>query len=202
EQLRALARKQGATLFVTLLAAFQVLLSRYSSAEDVVVGTAVANRTRRETEELIGFFVNTLALRTDLSGDPPFTELLKRVREVCLGAYAHQDAPFEALVEELRPERSLSHSPLFQVMFVLHNEPSRTLELPGLQLSVDGDRYSPAKFDLRLSLAELPKVAGRGLSCSLTFNTDLFDSETVSRMAAHFERLLRTAAAAPATRIP
>src|SRR5262249_972582 len=198
EQLRALARKQGATLFMTLLAAFQVLLSRYSSGEDVVVGTAVANRTRRETEELIGFFVNALALRTDLSGDPRFRELLGRVREVCLGAYAHQDAPFEALVEELRPERSLSHSPLFQVAFGLDNTPSKELELPDRRLPAVEAEEEAARFDLTLWVVE--REDG-GMSGKRTYRTELFDVETVRRMTGRWQALLRSITATPDARL-
>ena len=134
EKLQALSREQGVTLFMTLLSAFAVLLGRYAGQRDVAVGTPIANRTRRETEGLIGFFVNTLVMRHDLSGDPRFVDLLKRTRETALQAYAHQDVPFEQLVEELNPERSLSHSPLFQVMFVLQNMPFEELELPGLEV--------------------------------------------------------------------
>ena len=130
-----MSRQEGATLFMTLLAAFKVLLHRYTSQDDLVVGTPIANRNRLETEGLIGFFVNALVLRTDLSGNPSFRELLRRVREVCLAAYGHQDLPFERLVEELHLERDLSRNPLFQVMFVLHNTRCETMELPGLTLS-------------------------------------------------------------------
>ena len=132
QQLQGLSRGQGVTLYMTLLSAFAVLLGRYAGQQDVAVGTPIANRTRRETEGLIGFFVNTLVMRHDLSGDPRFIELLKRTRSMALEAYAHQDVPFEQLVEELNPQRSVSHSPLFQVMFALQNAPFEALELPGL----------------------------------------------------------------------
>src|SRR6185503_10809032 len=133
--LKELSRREGVTLFMSLLAAWQVLLSRYSGQEEIVVGSPIAGRTRGETEGLIGFFINTLVLRSDLSGDPSFVALLQRVKEVCLGGYGHQEVPFEKLVEELQPERSLSHNPLFQVMFVLQNMSEDNLRIPGLQLS-------------------------------------------------------------------
>ena len=122
--LRDLSRREGVTLFMTLLAAFKVLLYRYTEQHDVIVGSPIANRNRTETEELIGCFFNTLVLRTDLSGNPSFRGLLGRVREVCLAGYAHQDLPVEKLIEELQPERDLSRSSLFQVMFILHNTPN------------------------------------------------------------------------------
>ncbi|HEU4595678.1 MAG TPA: amino acid adenylation domain-containing protein [Pyrinomonadaceae bacterium] len=187
--LKELSRGEGCTLFMTLLAGWQALLSRYSNQREVVVGTPIANRTRAEVEGLIGFFVNTLALRTDFSGDPTFRELLARVREVTLGAYAHQEVPFERLVEELQPERSLSHQPLFQVMFVLQNAPQERLELSGLELGAwgGGAGGAVAKFDLLLSVTE----AGGRLAATLEYSTDLFDAETVERLQQHFERLLR-----------
>src|ERR1019366_5941210 len=135
EGFKALSRQEGATQFMTLLAAFNVFVYRYTSQDNLIVGTPVANRNRLETEGLIGFFVNALVLRTDLSGNPSFRELLRRVRQVCLGAYSHQDLPFDRLVEELHLKRDLSRNPLFQVMFALQNAPLRALELPGLTLS-------------------------------------------------------------------
>src|SRR6185369_5953299 len=135
EQLKALSRHEGVTPFMTLLAAFYVLLSRYSGQEDLVVGTDIANRTRSETEPLLGFFANTLPLRADLSDRPSFRELLKQIRETCIEAYAHQDVPFEKLVEELQPERSLSHQPLFQVFFSMQTMPAEKRHWAGLSVS-------------------------------------------------------------------
>ena len=195
-RLRELSRRSGATLFVTLLAAFKVLLHRYTGQTDVVVGSVIANRNRRELEGLIGFFVNTLVLRTDLSGDPSFGELLGRVREVCLGAYGHQDLPFEKLVEELRPGRGVSGSPLFQVLFVLQNAPL-SLELPGLWVEPVEVETGTAKFDLSLHLSE-----GRsGLRGCIEYSRDLFSGETIRRMATHYQVLLEGIGADPDRRI-
>ncbi|TCP59321.1 amino acid adenylation domain-containing protein [Tumebacillus sp. BK434] len=186
-QLHGLCQREGVTLFMALLAAFQTLLHRYTGQDDILVGTPVAGRSRQETEGLIGFFVNTLVLRTDLSGVPTFAELLARVRDTAVAAYAHQDLPFEKLVEELQPERNRSVSPLFQVMFALQKAPFERLSFPGLTLTpVDVDAGT-AKFDLTLFVAE---DAGR-LSAALEYNADLFDRETVERMAAHWQLLLQ-----------
>ena len=186
EGLKALSRKEGVTLFMTLLAAFRTLLYRYTKQEDIVVGSPIANRNRSEIEGLIGFFVNTLLLRTDCSGNPSFRELLGRVRKTALEAYEHQDLPFEKLVEELQSERSLSYSPLFQVMFVLQNAPSTTLSFEGLSVSPLRVGAERAKFDLTLSIHETPE----GLSGALHYNTDLFDDATITRILGHFEIML------------
>ncbi|HEX7318159.1 MAG TPA: amino acid adenylation domain-containing protein [Pyrinomonadaceae bacterium] len=197
ESLKALSRSEGVTLFMTLLAAFQVLLSRYSGQTDVVVGTDSANRQQGQTESLVGFFINQLALRGDLSGDPTFRGLLARAREATLGAYAHQEVPFEKVVEELRPERSLSHTPLFQVKLVFQNVPAQTLSLPGLKVGSINSDSRTAKFDLTLFLAE---EAGRIVGV-FEYNTDLFDATTIRRFISHFKTLLAGAAAAPDQRI-
>ncbi|HEY6186696.1 MAG TPA: amino acid adenylation domain-containing protein, partial [Pyrinomonadaceae bacterium] len=186
EEIKRISRQEGVTLFMTLLAAFQTLLSRYSRQQDIVVGSPIANRTRAEVEPLIGFFVNTLVLRTDLGGSPTFRELLKQVREVTLGAYAHQDVPFEMLVEELQPERDMSRSPLFQVMFVLQNTPAQALELPALRLNMLDAPGNTAKFDLTLTLVELPD----GLRGRLEYNTDLFDRSSIQRLISSFHTLV------------
>ncbi|MBP5972965.1 TauD/TfdA family dioxygenase [Brasilonema sp. CT11] len=187
--LQALSRQEGVTLFMTLLAGFQVLLQRYTSQDDIVVGTDVANRNQAETESLIGFFVNLLVLRTDLSGNPTFGELLKRVRSVALGAYAHQDLPFEELVKALQPERNLSNTPpLFQVLFVLQNAPMPPLELPGLTLSLLEIEHKITRFDFGLFLTETEQ----GILCKWQYNADLFDTLTITRMARHFQTLLNS----------
>jgi amino acid adenylation domain-containing protein len=197
QKLKTLSQRSGVTLFMTLLAAFQTLLYRYTGQEDICIGSPIANRNRSETEELIGFFVNTLVLRTDMSENPSFQELLGRVREVTLGAYAHQDLPFEQLVEALQPERNLSHQPLFQVMFVLQNAPMSALELPDLTLSSLEMESSTAKFDLTLSIEDTEQ----GLVGSLEYNTDLFDAATISRMLEHFQTLLEGIVANPDQRL-
>ena len=195
--LTALSRRQGVTLFMTLLTAFKVLLQRYTGQDDICVGSPIANRTRQETEGLIGFFVNTLVLRTDLSGNPRFRDLLARVRESCLGAYAHQDLPFEKLVEALHPVRDGGRNPLFQVMLALQNAPMPALELSGLTLRPLEIDSGVAKFDLTLNLEE----GADGLHGWFEYNTDLFDAATIARMAGHFQTLLAGIADGPDTAI-
>jgi aspartate racemase len=190
EALRELSRREGVTLFMTLLAAFQTLLHRYTGQDDVVVGSPIAGRTQAETEGLIGLFANTLVMCGDLSGDPTFRELLGRVQEVALAAHAHQDLPFEKLVEELKPERDTSRSPLFQVAFVLQNpprSPRQARKLAGLKLTQLEVGSETAKFDLTLSMIEGPA----GLKGWVEYNTDLFDSSTIDRMLGHFRMLLK-----------
>jgi amino acid adenylation domain-containing protein len=188
-----LSEREGVTQFMTLLAAFQVLLSRYSGQEGVVVGSPIANRSSAQTEGLIGFFVNTLVLRSDCSGNPSFREFLLRVRDVCLSAYAHQDLPFEKLVEELRPERDLSRNPLFQVMFVLQNTPRRLAQPVGLSIERVDVLPATSTFDLSLYLREREgKLIG-----FFEYNTDLFEPSTIGRMIGHFQTLLEGIAADP-----
>jgi non-ribosomal peptide synthetase component F len=181
-----LAQREGATLFMALLAAFDVLLYRYAHQDDISVGTPISGRNHRATENLIGFFVNTLVLRADLSGDPSFRELLARIRNVALDAYAHQDVPFEMVVETVQPERSLSQSPLFQVMFTLQNVASEAQVVSDLRIKPVDAHSGTAKFDLTLFIQE----QGGQLSGALEFNTDLFDRATIERMAGHFQKLL------------
>jgi amino acid adenylation domain-containing protein len=185
-RLKELSQREGVTLFMTLLAAFQVLLLRYSGQDDIVVGSPIANRTHHELEGLIGFFVNTLVLRTDLSGNPTFVEALRRVREMTLGAYAHQDLPFERLVEEVQPERSLSHNPLCQVLFQIRQPYEEALDLQGLVVKPLDMERGTARFDLVLSLTE----SEQGLRGQWEYSTDLFEPATIERMAAHFSMLL------------
>ena len=208
EALKALSQREGVTLFMTLLAAFKVLLHRYTAQTDIVVGTPVAGRNRSETDQLIGFFVNTLAVRTDLSGDPTFTEVLKRVREVCLNAFAHQDLPFEKLVDELQPERNLSHTPIFQVAFSLQHEVGGAkVELPvegnnGAGALEEGDftldlmevENGTAKFDLSLFMSDSTEG---GLCGTFEYNTDLFDASSIHRLVLHFLALLESVVVLP-----
>lgn len=193
QKLNKLSQQEGTTLFMTLLAAFKTLIYRYTGQEDILIGAPIANRDRAEIENLIGFFVNTLALRTSLSNNPTFKELLRRVRETALSAYAHQELPFEKLVEKLQPERDLSYSPLFQVSFALQNELTQTLELPELQLSLKEVDTKTAKFDLTLFLEE----TAQGLIGAFEYNTDLFKSSTIQRLIGHFQTLLTGIVANP-----
>jgi len=187
QSIKQLCQEEDVTLFMALLAAFQSLMYRYTNQIDFNIGTPIANRNRLETESLIGFFVNTLVLRSDLSGNPNFKQLLERVRETALAAYAHQDTPFEMLVETLQPGRDLSHTPLFQVMFVLQNAPMQVYALPGLTLKSIESESGSAKFDLSLIVME----SAAGLVTSYEFNTDLFEQATIERMMDHFQYLLQ-----------
>ncbi len=196
--LKALSQREGVTLFMTLLAAFQILLSRYTGQDDIVVGTDVANRNRLETENVIGFFINHLVLRTNLSGDPTFRELLRQVREVALGAYTYQDVPFNKLIEALKPERSLSQAPLFQVLFVLQNAPVKALDLAGLTLCPLEVNSETSKFDLAVFWVETEQGE---LDGTWSYKTDLFDATTITRMAGHFETLLHSIVEQPEARL-
>ncbi|HEY0606557.1 MAG TPA: amino acid adenylation domain-containing protein, partial [Herpetosiphonaceae bacterium] len=197
QSLEALSQREGVTLFMTLLAGFKVLLHRYSGQDDLVIGTPIAGRTQSEIEGLIGCFINTLILRTDLSGNPTFREILRRVREVSLDAYAHQDLPFEHIVDALQPERDVSRSPLFQVMFVLQNTPIAPLAVPGLQIEPIAVDTGTAKFDLTLTM----EASSAGLTAAFEYNTDLFAESTIQRLASHFVALLAGCVADPEQRI-
>ncbi|HEX2093612.1 MAG TPA: amino acid adenylation domain-containing protein, partial [Longimicrobiaceae bacterium] len=197
ERLRLLARSEGATLFMVLLGALNVLLARWSGQEDVVVGSPIAGRNRRETEGLVGFFVNTLALRVDVSGNPAFRELLGRVREATLEAYQHQELPFEKLVEELDVERSLSHSPVFQVLLLLNDGDMSPRPFGGIEVKQFGSGPPSAKLDLALSVAETEG----GLGVGLVYREELWDASTLERAADAYALLLETIAADPARRV-
>ncbi|MGQ0825924.1 MAG: non-ribosomal peptide synthetase [Actinomycetota bacterium] len=197
ERLRALSQSEGATLFMTVLAAIDVMLSRYSGQTDILVGSPIANRTHIDTEDLIGCFINTLVVRADLSGNPTFRELLGRVRKVALGAYEHQDLPFERLVDELQPERDLSRNPLFQIMFALQNSPKAELQLGKFRLAPLELDNGVAKFDLTIDLREYDgALRGR-----FQFDSDLFEPETCERMVSHFHHLLAGVVADPDSRL-
>ncbi|SEU41903.1 amino acid adenylation domain-containing protein, partial [Myxococcus fulvus] len=197
DSIQALCRQEGSTLFMALLAGFQVVLSRYSGQEDFVLGTDIANRNRAETEGLIGFFINQLALRARLGGDPSFRELLSRVKTDTLGAYAHQDLPFEELVKDLNPGRGLGFAPLFQVKLVLQNQPDTELEVPGLTFRPLGSGTGTARLDLTLSITE----SAHGLSCSAEYRTDLFTAETIDGLIRHLGNVLEAATVKPSARI-
>jgi amino acid adenylation domain-containing protein len=196
EDLRAFNRREGTTMFMTLMAAFQLLLSRYSGQTDIAVGTPIAGRNRSELEGLMGMFVNTLVVRTDLSGTLSFRELLRRVREGALEAQTYQDLPFEKLVDELRPRRDLSRNPLFQVMFAHQTTEEVELDLPGLSIEKAETSRETIMFDLSVSVWDLPEPE-EGMLVSLAFARDLFDVETIERMGRHFENLLQAALADP-----
>ncbi|NTW01790.1 MAG: amino acid adenylation domain-containing protein, partial [Oscillochloris sp.] len=192
-QIRSFCRQEEATLFMTLLTAFKVLLLRYSGQEDISVGTPIANRTRAEIELLIGFFVNTLVLRTDLSGAPSFRDVLARVRETAVEAYAHQELPFELLVDALQPERTLNQTPLFQVMFTVQSAPLQAVSLPDLTITPLEADSQTAKFDLTVLVVD----RADGLWGTIEYNSDLFEHTTIERMAGHFSTLLASAVADP-----
>ncbi|TCP58025.1 amino acid adenylation domain-containing protein [Tumebacillus sp. BK434] len=198
DKLIRLSQQQGATLFMTLMAAFQTLMMHYSGQEDFAVGTPIANRNRQDTESIIGFFVNTLAMRADLSGNPTFLELISRAKESALGAFAHQDVPFEKIVEEVETERDLSRTPVFQVLFGLQNFRQSKIELAGLTFEPVEDAGSTAKFDLSLLMSEGEEY---GVGGTFEYNTDLFDASTIERMLGHFVQLLTALADDPALRV-
>lgn len=202
-KLKNLSQKSGSSLFMTLLTAFVILLSRYSGQEDIVIGSLISDRNRVALEPLIGFFVNTLVLRTRLEGNPTFIELLQQVRQMALDAYAHQDVPFDQLVETLQPQRHLSHSPLFQVMFVLQNSPVSKLELGDLQVTqIELARATAgATFDLTLSMQEKDSESGTELIGAFEYNANLFNADTISRMVESFHTLVEAVVANPQERI-
>jgi non-ribosomal peptide synthetase component F len=192
-----LGRQQGATLFMTLIAAFQAMLSKYSGEEQIVVGTDLANRTMPETEQMIGFFINLLAVRTDLSGNPTFRELLSRVRERLLEAYAHQEVPFPKVVQEIQPERSTTHNPIVQALFVMQNAPRTKRELAGLRVEPFEVPVTTSKFDMAVFMAERPD----GLIGYWVYSTELFEQKTIQRMMRHFATLLQSAITQPDGRL-
>ncbi|HFB67606.1 MAG TPA: amino acid adenylation domain-containing protein, partial [Calditrichae bacterium] len=196
-RLEDLARKEGVTMFMLLVAAFKVLLHRYSRQDDICVGTPVANRRQEELEHIIGLFINTLVLRTDLSNNPTFRELLQRVKNVTLEAYQHQDIPFEMIVDSLQLDRDMSHTPLFQVMFILQNAPVKAHALPGVQLEQIHVDMGTSTFDLTFSISQ----SVRGMSVSVEYNTDLFDASTIQRMLSHYHTLLQSVVENPDERI-
>ncbi|MGG2065340.1 non-ribosomal peptide synthase/polyketide synthase [Bacillus sp. S14(2024)] len=192
-QLKDISRQEGSTLFMTLMAAYQSFLARYTGQKDILVGSPIANRNHKGVEGLIGFFVNTLVYRSDLSGTPTFREILNQTKKKALKAYEYQDIPFEKVVEAVQPERSMSHSPIFQTMFTLQNIKQERLDLSGRSIEMVESNMSIAKFDLSLTAYEVKE----GLFVAFEYNTDLFDSSTVARMAGHFENWLNEIAYHP-----
>jgi acyl carrier protein len=197
ESLRSLCQQQGATLFMALMTAFQVLLSKYSGNTDIVIGTDLANRTQIELERLIGFFVNVLPIRTDLSGDPSFAEALLRAKGVALEAYAHQETPFDKLVEDLSPERTLSHNPVVQVLCVMHKAINLRSDIPNLHVSELRIPLTRSRFDLVLFVQE----DGNKVLTQWLYSTDLFEAETIARMTEHYKTVIEEVYARPECRI-
>ncbi len=193
ERLHGLCRAEGVTLFMLLMSAFQVMLCRYTGQEDLVVGSLIANRTHVEIENLLGFFVNTLIMRTDLSGKPTFREVLKRVRNVTLEAYDHQDVPYEQVVEAMQPERNLSYNPLFQVMFILQSGLDETMKLGDMKVTAIPVKNDTTPFDIVFDMAEIPT----GLRISLRYNTDIFDQDMMEPLVEHFRILLENIVTQP-----
>ncbi|MGL6339816.1 MAG: non-ribosomal peptide synthetase, partial [Waterburya sp.] len=191
--IKTLSQQQNVTLFMLLLAAFQVLLHRYTDLEDILVGSPIANRSRPELEVAIGIFLNTLVLRSDLSGNPTFSELLKQVKRVALEAYSNQDLPFEKLVAKLHPERDINQSPLFQVMFILYNLPSSDLELPGLKIEEVAIDNGMALFDLTLEIRD----SDRGLDVCFEYNCDRFEADDIQRLLRHYQTILENVVSNP-----
>jgi hypothetical protein len=197
ERLNQLSQTEGVTLFMTLLAGFYTLLHRYTGQDNIVIGSPIATRRQVETEELIGCFVNTLALHADLSDNPRFQTLLKRVREITLGAHLYQDLPFDILVDELQPQRTTNITPLFQVWFVLFNTPQHTYDMGGLKMDYVDGNVETAQFDLVMSLNETEL----GITSALTYNTDLFDASTIIEMLNRYKSLLEEVAEDPNVRL-
>ena len=197
EALKELSRREGVSFYMTLLAAFKTLMARYAGQDEIVVGTPIANRNRIDIENLIGFFVNTLVLRSDVSDNPPFNDFLKQIREVTLGAFAHQDVPFEKLVEELQPERDMSRTPLFQVMFSLQNSPMPTMKMSQVTMTLIQDDSTTSQFDLTLDITE----RGDAMDCLIEYSTEIFERATVQRMLNHFINLLESIVADPHQRV-
>ncbi len=196
-RLKELARREGCTLFMAALSGFVILLKRYTGRNDVAVGSPVANRTRQEFEDLIGFFVNTVVLRTNMEGNPSYLEVLRRVRETTLGAYTHQDVPFEQVVEHVKPHRKLNENPLFRIMFILHNLPKAEMRVAGLKCFMPEPVSRWSAFDVTVSLEE----EGGRLCGHIEYSTELWEQSTIKRLSEHYRRLLAQAAAAPQTRI-
>jgi amino acid adenylation domain-containing protein len=197
DKMRELSKEEGVTMFMSMLGAFKVLMSRYSGQQDIVVGTPIANRRRVELEKLIGFFANTLVMRSKVEREESFKEMMKKVRVMALEGYAHQDVPFEMLVEKLEPERAMSHTPMFQVMFMMLNVPGEELELRELRLSSFEVESNTSKFDLTMAMAGTPA----GLNIMVEYSTDLFDKATIHRMLTHFETLIERIAEEPNRKI-